>query len=396
MGLSNRGGGVQSWPADGGGSSAVYYQPIVLAESDPAVSVGRSGPANANAFARTLLVDTSDNDVEVTPDDTTPFMSGDSLTIVHKQVPTAIVGLGNLLTDPQQIDIPDWVIYGGVTDEGLTVGPGPSASFLQARKLHIPASSGSDANLVNNFGNVTVTGFWVGSVWMRGVLGGEEVYLQMYNVGGDGAVLRCTLTTEWQQFQVIRSYTAFVDNVYVEIGYDGSFDTQDPIDACDIEVAYGQLEPGITASNSSSLGINQVTFNAPVLYNGVAYPTFVLNNPGASLTFTWSIDEARWIVTSCYEPMAVVPGSGTITLPRRANQYIKGDSTLGAVTINYPLVPLVGDRVVFKDSSGNAAALNYVLSGNGKLFDAGTPITVTVAYTCVVVVYDGSRWGILT
>lgn len=374
--------------------AAGAYQSTLQVFTAPTTESGRTASSDSGTtFTEDLLFDTVGNAIEFTPDVTVPFVDGDSFTVVHKQTALAIVGAGNLLTDFAQLDVPDWVIYGLVTDDGLAAGVGPDGT-LQARKFHIPASSGTDANVVYNFGNATITGQWVASVWLRGVVGGEQVYLHVFNVGGSGTSKRCTLTTEWQQFQVVAPYTAFVDNAYVEIGYDGSFGALTAISACDIEAAYGQLEPGISATDSNSAGTSAVTFNAPVLYNGIEYATLVLNNVGASLTFAWSADEGLWIVTQCYEPTVIVAGVGTVTLPRRAKQYVKGDSTVAAVTINYPAAPLAGDIVIFKDSSGNAATNNYTLAGNGKTFDGSSSIAVAVAYVSYSTVYDGVEWGI--
>ncbi len=161
---------------------------------------------------------------------------------------SAVIGETNILTDAEQLDVPDWILYGAVTDGGLTVAPGPDG-VLPARKLHIPASSGSDANVAYNTAGAEVVQY-TGSMWMRGTLGGEEVYLHVFNVPGNvGGSLRCVLTTSWQQFEFTATgFTPFVDLVSVEVGYDGSFGALTAVAACDIEVAYAQAEEGASAS----------------------------------------------------------------------------------------------------------------------------------------------------
>ncbi len=167
--------------------------------------------------------------------------------VIPPVVPIAVLGAGNLLTDPRQLDIPDWTIYGTVTNNGLTAAAGPD-NVLPARKLAFPASSGSDANVLYNFANALQTGTHVASVWLRVAAGTADVYLHLMN-GSVTVVssIRCAVTTTWQQFQTTASFVAFVDNIYVEIGFDGTIGVFPPIAACNVEAAYAQLEFGSVA-----------------------------------------------------------------------------------------------------------------------------------------------------
>ena len=73
---------------------------------------------------------------------------------------------------------------------------------LTADKIDYPAVSGANTYSLIYRNAVTLSGSHSSSIYLRGAVGGEKVYL-FYIVDGIHSNTLCTLTTEWQRFSVI-------------------------------------------------------------------------------------------------------------------------------------------------------------------------------------------------
>jgi hypothetical protein len=84
--------------------------------------------------------------------------------------------------------------------------------------------------------------------------------------------------------------------------------------------------------------------------------------------------------------------SATSNVNATANQYISVDTSSGAVTITLPATTTAGDFVVIADN-GNATTNNITIDPNGNNINgfAGNK-TVSVDYTIVTLVSDGTDW----
>lgn len=271
----------------------------------------------------------------------------------------AVEGAGNILTDTPQMDVPDWVLYGTVTDDGLTSGAGPDL-VLSARKLHIPATSGTDANVAYNLVGATANRL-TGSMWMRGTVGGEEVYLHIFNLTGTiGTSLRCVLTTSWQQFSVTaEGFEPFVDAVAVEVGYDGSFGALTAISASDIEVAYGQCEAGDTASYGLTAG-SATLLGAGALLGTGALAFSQAGTPQASGALLGTCALAL-------SPTATIGGAGALL----------GTSTLtfDQTATLYGIVYNVGTATLTFAESGALAGAGALVGSGAFAFDSAATLT---------------------
>lgn len=74
---------------------------------------------------------------------------------------------------------------------------------------------------------------------------------------------------------------------------------------------------------------------------------------------------------------------------------IATNSTLGAITINLPVSPLLGDTYQIKDSVGQAATNNINIIGNGHNIDGAASFVISTNYSSITIAFTGTVWSIL-
>lgn len=67
----------------------------------------------------------------------------------------------------------------------------------------------------------------------------------------------------------------------------------------------------------------------------------------------------------------------------------------GAVTINLPLSPATGRRLVIMDASGLAGTNNITIQGNGHNINAASSLVLNTNYAGKMLIYNGAFWNII-
>lgn len=75
--------------------------------------------------------------------------------------------------------------------------------------------------------------------------------------------------------------------------------------------------------------------------------------------------------------------------------YVLLINTTSAKTVNLPATPANGDVYNIKDMTGNAAANNITVSGNGKNIDGVASYIMNTNYSSSVFMYNGTTWSVL-
>jgi len=88
--------------------------------------------------------------------------------------------------------------------------------------------------------------------------------------------------------------------------------------------------------------------------------------------------------------------SGSTYTAAKTDMLISINKTVaGAITINLPNAPWIGERHTIKDAKGDAGSNNITIQGNGALINGSSSATISANYGYRVVEYDGSLWAIV-
>ena len=119
-------------------------------------------------------------------------------------------------------------IFGNFTASGSPGGLAPTIqqnqiqspfSSILADRVNFPAvSTASNFSVVNRLEISRPAGTYTFSVWLRGVAGGETVYLTLSNTI-PSARTTCVLTTDWQRFSITFT-SGTTGNLFANIGVD--------------------------------------------------------------------------------------------------------------------------------------------------------------------------------
>ena len=126
----------------------------------------------------------------------------------------------NLLGYTEDFSNAAWAKSGsGVAAPVVTSNAIVAPNGLQtADRIDFPAVSGVNAYSQFNWLFTATAAPYTASIWLRGVAGGEVVYLMLTNNGTNAVVETCTLTTSWQRFSLTSTRVAAGD--YLQIGVD--------------------------------------------------------------------------------------------------------------------------------------------------------------------------------
>ena len=120
----------------------------------------------------------------------------------------------------------------------------------------------------------------------------------------------------------------------------------------------------------------------------------VVNIQAAGSTIVEIDGNKLWSQKGWRQNVTAVSASSYNTLA--TDNIVATDSTANVIAINLPASPNTGDTYQIKDSTGQAAANNVTISGNGKNIDGIATFAINVAYGCITVVYVGSAgWNII-
>ena len=92
-------------------------------------------------------------------------------------------------------------------------------------------------------------------------------------------------------------------------------------------------------------------------------------------------------------PGPVVRRSSSYAVPACNGQIVIVDALGAGITITLPAVPVVGQIVVVKHAAEDAYSVS--IDGNGKMIDGLSFRTLTGAYACAWLCFNGSTWSIL-
>jgi len=154
---------------------------------------------------------------------------------------------------------------------------------------------------------------------------------------------------------------------------------------------YVFVTPAATVGVNRVIGRNNtITLDGAVqVFTGTGYPSMVdewddvLSTSGAIICPKGG---PRQVIVSV-TPYTAAPSSAT--------EYVYNVS--GVYAFNLPASPLNDQRVVVKDGTGNASAVNVItVSGNGRNIDGAGTATITTGYGCLRLVFNSAfnKWFI--
>ena len=79
-----------------------------------------------------------------------------------------------------------------------------------------------------------------------------------------------------------------------------------------------------------------------------------------------------------------------------SNFFIFVDTSTIAITLNVPAAPDTGRWLIVIDDSGNAAANNVTISGNGNNVNGAASIALAANYAWAILFWNGTQWNALT
>ena len=135
----------------------------------------------------------------------------------------------------------------------LTAPDGTNSAY----PITFPAVSGAGTASVIRREHIGTAAVYTGSVYLKGAVGGETLYLSATSNTVTYQRLAITLTTSWQRFQLPATVTAAMWHWH--IGTDRRDTGQAATPAQTIHVYGGQIEPGSSASSYTPTGASAVT-----------------------------------------------------------------------------------------------------------------------------------------
>ena len=155
---------------------------------------------------------------------------------------------------------------------------------------------------------------------------------------------------------------------------------------------YGSSMQWTSIVNANTNSASQITFGI-----------FVPNLNGTRLFFNGETTESSIYGVSYDLNAAIViaAGSNYVTGPITTNYNVQPIDTFISVgtlstiiTITLMASPISDDTVVIKDTNGSAAQYPIFISGNGKLIDGLSSITISNNYGYYRLTYTGTQWSV--
>ena len=142
------------------------------------------------------------------------------------------------------------------------------------------------------------------------------------------------------------------------------------------------IRPSVGAAATGPGRWLQVTPNAQVIGPGF---------PG-----TWGFALADHVHPMGFIGAPVLIQTALNILADNEDQTIEVTGNATPVTVLLPLAPRVNQHIGVVDGDGQASTYAITVDGNGKFINgSGTPILITIDYTSLSLLYEGSKWVIL-
>lgn len=222
---------------------------------------------------------------------------------------------------------------------------------MTATKLNFTAITGPQYSIFSELQFTLPAGSYTLSVWLRGAVGGEVVYLSWTREGINYQTVACSLTTTWQRFELPWTIASTGKN-YLELGVDGRDPLQRSSQAQSIYAWGSQNEVGTFATSYIPTGTSVVSRIADVVQLTTAAAA-TLQGPAGSLAWRGRVRSAVASqplvgLTSGY---ALLRGGTTA-----ADLHLDGSSS-AALTLGSPIPGEVGAAIGW-DGTGRTGAVN--------------------------------------
>lgn len=232
---------------------------------------------------------------------------------------------------------------------------------LTATRINYPSITGTQYSVLYTLINTLPAGNYTLSVWLRGAVGGEIVYL-LRGGGVSVNVAVCALTTAWQRFVLPWGAVSDMGNNYINIGLDGRFVPELSSPAQTIYAWGGQNEPGTIATSYIPTGASAVSRIADVVQLTPAAAA-TLQGPAGSLAWRGRVRSA---VAS--QPLIGLPSGYALLRGGTTPAELRLDgSSATALSLGSVLPGEIGAAAGW-DGTGRAGAVN----GGAALSDSNT------------------------
>lgn len=174
--------------------------------------------------------------------------------------------------------------------------------------------------------------------------------------------------------------------------------TQNAADAIEIEAAAGGIDITAAGAAGEDIDITCTAGSVNITAGESAADAIVVNASGAAGAIQLNSGTGGVVMDSGQTVNVTAVATAASPYAVLGSDYVIATTTsAGVLTLTLPAAPATGRKIIVVDESGNAAANNVTISGNGKNIAAGGTTSATKLidsnYGTMTLVYTGTIWN---